>query len=188
MASLNIEYLFLKIYDLFHKGEKVVVNTDPSGFKIFIVTLFSLISIAFIAVIIYSMVRLKERRAADHHKLHLAVHSASHHKKEEKENKRWKMVLDFITSDSPSDWRIAVIEADNILDDLTKELGLVGDNLGERLKNASVSHFKTLDNAWEAHKTRNKIAHEGMAYEISYREAKKAIELYESVFNEFEYL
>ncbi len=49
-------------------------------------------------------------------------------------------------------------------------------------------NFKTLDNAWEAHKLRNRIAHEGMGYDVEYREAKKAIELYESVFKEFDYI
>ena len=187
MTSLNIEYFFLKIYDLFTKSDVSSTSGFFSKLNSVVVVIFSIISIIFLVVIIYSIIRIRERNKANHHKYHEAVKSVSI-LKEEKDNKRWQTILDFITSDSPSDWRVAVIECDNMLDDLTKELGLVGENLGERLKNAPVSHFKTLENAWEAHRVRNKIAHEGMSYEMEYREAKKAIENYEAVFNEFNYL
>jgi hypothetical protein len=186
MGSLNLEWVFLKIYNLFTGAGSS--GGGNSGFKNFIIFMLTLITIFFLSIIIYSVIKIRDRQIANRHKLHDAIHAVAHHHHEEKDDKRWRMILDFITSNNPSDWRLAVIEADNILDELTKELGFVGDNLGERLRNAPASHFKTLNNAWEAHKVRNKIAHEGMSYEMPYREAKKAIELYESVFTEFEYI
>jgi hypothetical protein len=48
--------------------------------------------------------------------------------------------------------------------------------------------FKTLDAAWEAHKIRNAIAHEGSDFVLSQRESKRVIGLYEMVFNEFNYV
>lgn len=188
MTGFNIEWLFLKIYNLFFSVKDGVGGGDFSGFKATIGFILTLVSLVFIGVIIYSTTRLKETRAAEKDKLHEKIKAVSVSKKETKDDKHWKIVLDFITSNNPSDWRLAVIEADNMLDALTKELGLVGENLGERLKNAPLSHFRTLDNAWEAHKLRNRIAHEGMAYELEYREAKKAIENFETVFAEFDYI
>lgn len=188
MQSLNIEYIFLKIYDfIFSAGKVAVEKPDISGFKIFVVTLLSIISVFFIAIIIYSVLRIRERKEEQDKKIKDMIF-AEKEIEEDKGDKRWKTILDFITSNNPSDWRIAVIEADNMLDELTKELGLTGDNLGERLKNAPSGHFSTLDSAWEAHKVRNKIAHEGMNYQMEYREAKKAIEKYEEVFREFKYI
>lgn len=184
MTSLNLEWLFLKIYKLFTEGIHVG-SGGHSGFKNTVVFLLSLISLVFLCVIIYSVIKLKDRNKLNIHKMHDAIHAAGKTGEEKRDNKRWQIVLDFITSNSPNDWRLAVIEADNMLDDLTKEIGLPGENLGERLKNAPTGDFKTLNNAWEAHKIRNRIAHEGMAYELEYREAKHAIEMFESVLREF---
>jgi hypothetical protein len=153
-----------------------------------IVFILSLIAVIFLAVTIYSVMRLKERNHENHKRYHEAIHAAGAHKHTKQDNKKWTTVIAHIKSTHSSDWRLAIIEADNMLDTLTQELGLVGADLGERLKYASVSHFKTLDAAWEAHKVRNKIAHEGLSFDLPYRDAKKAIEQYESVFREFNIL
>ncbi len=184
MASLNIEWLFLQIYNLFTKG--VHIAAPGSGFKNTIVFILSFVSVIFLAIIVYSVIRLKERQRENHHEYHSKIHHMNGHKEQSVENQKWLTVLEHINSGNPADWRLAIIEADNMLDNLTVELGLVGENLGERLKNASPNHFKSLDSAWEAHKIRNRVAHDGLAYHLSYREAKKTIENYENVFSEFE--
>lgn len=101
---------------------------------------------------------------------------------------KWQMALKHASSPNPSDWKLAIIEADTILDALLENSGYPGATLGERLKNADRGVFKTLDYAWEAHAVRNKIAHEGSAYALSEREAKRVIQLYEEVFKEFKYI
>ncbi len=182
MPSLNLDWLFLKIYNLFTKG----VHIGPhNGLINTIVFILSFIAVVFLSVTIYSVMRLKERDKENHKKYHEAIHAAGAHKHTKQDNKKWETVIARIKSGNSSDWRLAIIEADSMLDDLTQELGLVGTDLGERLKYASPHHFKTLDVAWEAHKVRNRIAHEGLSFDLAYRDAKKAIENYESVFKEF---
>jgi len=100
-------------------------------------------------------------------------------------NEKWERVLSHINSANASDWRLAIIEADVMLDDLLKTLGLPGDSLGERLKAVEKSDMLTLDYAWEAHRVRNQIAHAGSDYPLSEREARRAVTLYESVFREY---
>ena len=70
------------------------------------------------------------------------------------------------------------MEADNVLLEVLTEKGYSGDGVGEKLKGAS---FKTIDLAWDAHKVRNRIAHEGSNFELTEREAKRTFMLYESV-------
>jgi len=60
--------------------------------------------------------------------------------------------------------------------------------LGEKLKGATQDKFRNLTTAWEVHTVRNRIAHEGLAYEISQHEAKRVIALYEKIFREFGYI
>ena len=57
--------------------------------------------------------------------------------------------------------KMAVIEADKLLDLALKDLNVSGENAAERLKNASRSNMlKSPDNAWTVHKVRNKLVHE----------------------------
>jgi hypothetical protein len=100
-------------------------------------------------------------------------------------NSQWEKVVSHVNSENQNDWRQGIMEADIMLDDLLGELGLVGDNMGEKLKSVNRGDFKTIDNAWEAHKVRNNIAHEGLSFGLTHREAKRVISLYKSVFDEF---
>jgi hypothetical protein len=178
-----LDWFFLKIYNLFNGG--IHVGSVGAGFKNTIIFILSLVAAIFLAVVIYSVMRLKERQKINHDKYHHDIHHAGPTHTQHQDNKKWDTVLEHIRSGNPGDWRIAIIEADNMLDKMTLDLGFVGGDLGERLKSASADHFKNLDNAWEAHKVRNKIAHEGLGFKLEYREAKKTIELYEAVFKEF---
>jgi transposase len=67
-------------------------------------------------------------------------------------------------------------------------MGYMQESIGEKLKSIEPSDFTNIENAWEAHKIRNTIAHEGSEFLINEREAKRVIGLYESVFREFEYI
>jgi hypothetical protein len=100
----------------------------------------------------------------------------------DKENPRWKYVLSLVESSSPSDWRIAIIEADSMLEELLEERGYAGDTLSEKLKDAS---FVNVDSAWEAHKVRNEVAHKGIDFPLSQIETRRTMRLYENVFEEF---
>lgn len=104
------------------------------------------------------------------------------------ENKKWKKVLEHVESENPSDWRLSILEADIILGELLTKMGYQGEGIGEQLKSVEKSDFHTLDEAWEAHKVRNRIAHDGGEFPLSQREAKRVLGLFESVFKEFYYI
>ncbi len=101
-------------------------------------------------------------------------------------NPQWERVLTFIDSPKENDWRQAILEADIILSNLLDKMFLPGETIGEKLKAVEKSDFKTIDNAWEAHKIRNQIAHEGGGFRIDQKEAKRVVDLYKSVFEEFQ--
>lgn len=101
------------------------------------------------------------------------------------ENPKWKLVEEHINSTDASKWRIAILEADIILSDLLESLQLHGESIGDKLKTVEPSDFVHLDQAWEAHKIRNAIAHQGADFLLTQREAKRVVKLYESVFEEF---
>jgi hypothetical protein len=87
-------------------------------------------------------------------------------------------------SDSPNDWKLAIIEADIILDDTLKQRGYTGTSLGERLKSISGAQMDTINDAWEAHKIRNRIAHDGADFVLTKRLSDETINRYLRVFAE----
>ncbi|KND48108.1 MAG: hypothetical protein AB201_00720 [Parcubacteria bacterium C7867-006] len=104
----------------------------------------------------------------------------------EKINPKWEKIISHLESLNENDWRIAIIEADIMLGELLEKLSLPGDTIGDKLKAVEKSDFTTLDDAWEAHKIRNRISHDGQTFMINQRDARVVIGLYEKVFREFE--
>jgi hypothetical protein len=102
-----------------------------------------------------------------------------------KKNDRMKDIFIHLDSLNPNDWKLAIIEADIILDDILKQHGYVGNSLGERLKSISPQQFGSLQDAWEAHKVRNRIAHDGADFVLTKRLAEETINRYRRVFAEF---
>jgi hypothetical protein len=103
-------------------------------------------------------------------------------------NEKWERVLVHINSNNASDWKLAILECDIMLGDILEKMGYMQESIGEKLKSIEPSDFTNIENAWEAHKIRNTIAHEGSEFLINEREAKRVIGLYETVFREFEYI
>ena len=101
---------------------------------------------------------------------------------------RWEGVLAKIETENESDWRSAIIEADIMLGELLTKMGYRGQGIGEQLQRAVKGDFKTLDKAWEAHKVRNEIAHQGSASPLTKDETRRVIYLYREVFEEFYYI
>ena len=103
-------------------------------------------------------------------------------------NERWESVTEHLATENPNDWRYAIMEADIMLGDLLNQLQYRGEAIGEQLKQVEESDFLTLEKAWEAHKVRNVIAHEGSDFVLTKREARRIVGLYEEVFREFSFI
>ena len=78
---------------------------------------------------------------------------------------------------------LAIIDADSLVDEALKERGIHGKTMAERLKSLQNHNIKTLNELWEAHKLRNKIAHDAH-YEIKTEEAQNALKSYKAVLQE----
>lgn len=72
--------------------------------------------------------------------------------------------------------KMAIVEADKLLDGALKSLMMPGDTMGERLKVAGYK-YPELKRVWFAHKLRNQIVHES-SFEISSRQASSAMHEY----------
>ena len=78
-----------------------------------------------------------------------------------------------LKKDNPSSFNLAVLNADKIVDQALRESGVVGETMGERMK-AAANKFSDNNGVWNAHKLRNRIAHE-TDVNVSYEEARYAL-------------
>lgn len=188
MLSLDIEYIFLKLYyfltnswDFLH-----AVWSNP-----FYILLFKLVwaatSLVLVAILAHYGLKLVKSIREDHEDYLSRLWRTWQTQSDHTINTEWLRVQKALESDNPADWKVAIIEADTILDSIVARMGYPGGNLGERLKAIEPSDFTTLNEAWEAHKVRNTIAHEGN-YQLTKREVVRVINLYEKVFREFDFI
>lgn len=181
---LNIEYFFRIIYETVFNSSAVTIDFSAllSSIWIFVTIVAYILSLGFLFVLAYATIRLKQVKEDDHHAHDtIELNEATN----ELEHDRWKHVESLIESGNESDWRQAIIEADIILDDVLTEHGYIGQSVGEKLKQANPQTFRTLEDAWTAHKVRNEIAHQGSAYRLTDKIAYRTIAHYRNVFQEF---
>ncbi|MEI7917978.1 MAG: hypothetical protein WCH58_01190 [Candidatus Saccharibacteria bacterium] len=78
-----------------------------------------------------------------------------------------------LIKDEVSSYHLSVLNADKLVDQALRDLGIKGQTMGERMKN-SVTLFSDRNGIWTAHKLRNTIAHESDA-RVTYEDAKYAL-------------
>jgi len=185
-TQINVEYFFRLLYELFYGAHAPANYSVFSAFAahlwLWIIVIGYALSILGLFIIVYSTVRLfelRKREDAYYSTLLLAPETKGGI------HQRWQHIESLANGTSASEWREAIIEADIMLDGILAKHGYTGDGVGEKLKTADKTDFATLQDAWEAHKVRNQIAHQGSAFDLSEIGARRTIAHYGSVFHEF---
>jgi hypothetical protein len=187
--GLNTDF-FEGIYDFLSNGDLFDSSFFELFFNIWVVysILAFLLSAVFIFGIVYSYIRtsqmseIEEEKLLEQEKMWKELHDGHI------ENERWQSVQIHLASENPNDWKLAIIEADVLLERLLDKAGYAGTTIGEKLKSASARSFATLDDAWQAHRVRNQIAHGGADFVLTQKLAKETLILYERVFKEFDFV
>ena len=71
-----------------------------------------------------------------------------------------------------------------MLEELLREKGMEGDTVSELLEEARSNGYASMQDAWEAHLVRNKIAHQGSEFPVSQIEARRVIRMFQNFFEE----
>jgi hypothetical protein len=186
---LNLEYFFRLLYGSqwsFSTG--ATPSADPfsvfaawlgHAWMVLLLVSFIFALIAF-GVIVYSTTRMYQIKKQEDEEKYSTLEPVAAEK--EKDRSRWMHIRALIESTQESDWRQAIIEADIMLEEVLNQAGYMGATVGDRLKSAQ---FPSIQDAWEAHKVRNEIAHQGSAFHLDDNLAYRTVQRYERVFKEF---
>ena len=102
---------------------------------------------------------------------------------------QWQVVLNHVNSESPAEWKLGILEADNMLDEILEDQGYKGESVADKLKAMSPSRITSYQELWEAHKVRNAIAHGGaIDMELSKKTARDTIANFGKAFKELGYI
>lgn len=95
--------------------------------------------------------------------------------------KKWAQIKKRLEKGWESEGKLAIIEADELLNRVLEALAYNGETVGERLKNIDKETLPNLDDVWRAHKLRNDIVHD-LDYRLNLRMAHWSIGVYEKAF------
>jgi hypothetical protein len=94
---------------------------------------------------------------------------------------RWKDILKRLETANEEEYKLSVIEADNMLDVTLQRIGFAGETLADRLGKVNVAIVPNLPEVREANRIRNNIVHDP-SYRLTLNEARKVIEIYQATF------
>jgi hypothetical protein len=104
-----------------------------------------------------------------------------------KMRKRWDKVMARLESADASQYKVAVIEADLIADEILKGIGYEGNNMSERLEHVKPHQLDGLEELLGAHQIRNRIVHEA-DFALDKKAAHETIKIYEDFLRYLEFM
>ena len=90
---------------------------------------------------------------------------------------RWREIERTLDAPGEMSRKVAIIEADKLLDHALKSLAMAGTTLGERLRFAQYK-YPELRDVWWAHRVRNQLVHEA-SFHLDATVARRAIKAFE---------
>ncbi len=179
---MNIFEIAQTIKELIVSGRDFIVSI-PWPKVIFTLKSISLIvSILFFAGIIFLIFVLNVFKKL---KRNLEILTTPQQVPRKKLLKKWNQIEARLKSSHETDSKLAVIEADKLLDDVLKRCGYFGKDMGSRLKKINSGQIASINDVWSAHKVRNSIVH-NIDYKLTELEAERAIRAFKKALEELE--
>ncbi len=153
------------------------------GIFLFLKIIFIVISLFFLVVIFYSLRKsswLKYRFLQD--VVEILTYRPYGVKKMAK---IWSKIKGRLELGAESEYKLAVIEADSMLNDVLERMGFKGEILGDRLKQVTTDILPNVEESREAHKIRNNIVYDP-DYKLTLDQAKKVLKIYEQALQDLQ--
>lgn len=98
---------------------------------------------------------------------------------------RWEKILERIETENPSQYKVAVLEAEALAEEILSGIGWQGENMDVRLTAVTDSQLESRLGLLEAHQVRNAII-QNREYQISREDALSTLDRYKRFFDEVE--
>ena len=95
----------------------------------------------------------------------------------------WAKVIKRLKGAQESEYKLAILEADEMLDDVLKKMGFAGETPRERLEKVTPEIISSLEQLKEARKVRDNILYDP-DFRLTQEQSQKALESYEQAFRD----
>jgi len=99
--------------------------------------------------------------------------------------KKWQRIKNRLESGNSSQYKIAILEADKMIDELLDRIGHKGENMPHRLSQIKLGQIDNAEDLIKAHEIRNNIVQD-KEFEVNKETAEEAIGIYEKFLEHFE--
>jgi len=99
--------------------------------------------------------------------------------------KQWVKISKRLEPGKAGDYKMSLIEADSLLDDVLKRMGFKGENMKERLEQIDAKTLPDIESIKKANKLRNSIIYDS-DYDLSLDKAKETLRIYEKALRDLE--
>lgn len=166
--------------------ESIEVVSAPSGIGFFILRLiFILIGLFFLGLVIYLLRNTNYLQFLVLWDLFEFLAYKPYGTKSMR--KPWNKILQRLETGDESHYKLAIVEADDLVDAILKRMGYAGEDLGERLSHLSPAILPSIKEVEVAHQIRNHIVHDP-DYRLTLDEARKTLEKYEAALRDLQAL
>ncbi len=104
---------------------------------------------------------------------------------EKKMSKEWKKIFNRLDSQIEPEYKLAVLEADELVDGVFAKMGYSGGAMEEKIGKMDASILPNINGILEAHKIRDNIVHDP-DYKFDMEKAKQVLGVYEQTLHDLE--
>lgn len=156
------------------------INPSDTTVMDLLITVSVLVSLVVAVGILYSIIRISQIRSTDK----MAKRELHKRKIDKKDIGEWKKILKLAHTDNPHDWKLAVREADILLDVVVSDKGYRGTTFEEKIKRMPDSEDAEMAHeAWV-----NYIQKGGDEYMLTKAKTKEILGYYEMALKKLGYL
>ena len=99
--------------------------------------------------------------------------------------RRWQRIMRRLDAGSESEYKLAIIEADALLDEMLKKMRLGGETADERLQKITPFMIPNVEELKVSHQVRNSIVYDP-DYRLSLSEARRVLLVYQKTFEDLD--
>lgn len=104
-----------------------------------------------------------------------------------KVEKKWLVIAKRLDSPNTADWKLGIIEAESLIEEILTRMGFGGETFGDRLKKLDKSQLPSLDDLIQAHQVRQNIIHDP-DYRLDFEQTARVVGIYEKALRELDAL
>ncbi|MFC1623368.1 hypothetical protein ACFL2R_01505 [Patescibacteria group bacterium] len=99
--------------------------------------------------------------------------------------KKWSAITQRLESGNSSQYKVSILEADAIVEDVLDKIGYSGENMTERLADINPIQVENIEELRAAHEVRNDIVY-NQEHEVTLEEARNTIAVFEKFLHDLD--